>query len=210
MGDDGISWDCLGSQADLERNFGQPEFLQVTIGQNERSRKVIVSGSGAEISVLITFYYTKGQTVCKPGSVPRLSGDGHSSGTFVAERLARPTRAAARKARPAARSRTACRSYLVLLPVGFALPPPLPAARCALTAPFHPCRPYRPMGLSPGGVPSEDRAWRCVSVALSLESPPPGVTRHRASVEPGLSSLPPSPGITRGQKESGHPTVWHG
>jgi hypothetical protein len=35
----------------------------------------------------------------------------------------------------------ACRSYLVLLPVGFSLPPPLPAARCALTAPFHPCRP---------------------------------------------------------------------
>ena len=37
--------------------------------------------------------------------------------------------------------RDACRSYLVLLPVGFSLPPPLPAARCALTAPFHPCRP---------------------------------------------------------------------
>src|ERR1700726_4538376 len=32
------------------------------------------------------------------------------------------------------------RPYLVLLPVGFALPLPLPAARCALTAPFHPCR----------------------------------------------------------------------
>src|SRR5262249_16311029 len=29
--------------------------------------------------------------------------------------------------------------YLVLLRVGFALPPPLPMARCALTAPFHPC-----------------------------------------------------------------------
>src|SRR5215472_9746720 len=41
----------------------------------------------------------------------------------------------------------ACRSYLVLLPVRFSLPPPLPAARCALTAPFHPCR---PPGL-PGG-----------------------------------------------------------
>src|SRR5579872_7128719 len=42
-------------------------------------------------------------------------------------------------------TRAACRSYLVLLPVGFALPPPLPPARCALTAPFHPCRPCRPM-----------------------------------------------------------------
>jgi len=35
----------------------------------------------------------------------------------------------------------ACRPYLVLLPVGFTVPPPLPGARCALTAPFHPCRP---------------------------------------------------------------------
>jgi len=30
------------------------------------------------------------------------------------------------------------RPYLVLLPVGFAVPLPLPVARCALTAPFHP------------------------------------------------------------------------
>src|SRR5256714_4991456 len=37
--------------------------------------------------------------------------------------------------------------------------------------------------------PRAERVWRCVSVALSLGSPPPGVTRHRASVEPGLSSL---------------------
>src|SRR5262249_44155631 len=33
-----------------------------------------------------------------------------------------------------------CRPYSVLLPVGFAVPLPLPEARCALTAPFHPCR----------------------------------------------------------------------
>ena len=39
--------------------------------------------------------------------------------------------------------------------------------------------------------PGRRRARRCVSVALSLGSPPPGVTRHRASVEPGLSSLRP-------------------
>ena len=32
------------------------------------------------------------------------------------------------------------RSYSVLLPVGFAVPPALPPARCALTAPFHPYR----------------------------------------------------------------------
>ena len=87
------------------------------------------------------------RVLCRPLDRP-LGGDGHSSGTFVAERLARPTRAAARKARPAAQAEAdaACRSYLVLLPVGFTLPPPLPAARCALTAPFHPCRPPSPKG----------------------------------------------------------------
>ena len=35
------------------------------------------------------------------------------------------------------------RPYSVLLPVGFAMPPLLPAARCAFTAPF---RPYPPEG----------------------------------------------------------------
>src|ERR1700723_2268016 len=102
--------------------------------------------------------------------------DDHSSGTPVTGRLARPTRMAARKP---ARTQRFCHPYLVLLPVGFALPLPLPAARCALTAPFHPCRLTRPK-------PSE--VWRYVSVALSLGLPPPGVIRHRASVEPGLSS----------------------
>ncbi len=33
----------------------------------------------------------------------------------------------------------ACRPYLALLPVGFAVPSALPRPRCALTAPFHPC-----------------------------------------------------------------------
>jgi len=39
------------------------------------------------------------------------------------------------------------------------------------------------------------------SVALSLGSPPPGVIRHRTSVEPGLSS-------PRASAEGGHPAVW--
>ncbi len=40
-----------------------------------------------------------------------------------------------------------------------------------------------------------------LSVALSLGSPPPGVTRHRVSVEPGLSSPCAS-------AEGSHPAVW--
>ena len=63
----------------------------------------------------------------------------HFSGTCVAARLKRPTRgvvvAKARTPRAWARS-----AYLVLLTVGFALPPESPPARCALTAPFHPYR----------------------------------------------------------------------
>ena len=104
--------------------------------------------------------------------------DGHSSGTPVTGRLARPTRAAGPGNRPGSDLATAPRRpYLVLLPEGFAMPHPLPGARCALTAPFHPCSP----ALRP-------RASGLLSVALSLGSPPPGVTRLRASVEPGLSS----------------------
>ncbi len=79
-------------------------------------------------------------------------------------------------------NRPMCHPYLVLLRMGFAVPPPLLEARCALTAPFHP---YPP---SP-----KAREGGLFSVALSLGSPPPGITRHPVSVEPGLSSGPESP-----------------
>ena len=57
----------------------------------------------------------------------------------------------------------------------------LPSMRCALTAPFHPY--LRRPQLEPG------YAGGLLSAALSLGLPPPGVTRHRVSMEPGLSSL---------------------
>ncbi len=40
-----------------------------------------------------------------------------------------------------AKARASRRPYSVLLPVGFAVPVPLPGPRWALTPPFHPCRP---------------------------------------------------------------------
>src|SRR5271166_3002017 len=81
---------------------------------------------------------------------------------------------------PAALRSAARRSYSVLLPAGLAVPPTLPPARCALTAPFHPCRDARgPCGPRPGGL---------LSVALSLGFPPPDVIRRRIRMEPGLSS----------------------
>jgi hypothetical protein len=117
------------------------------------------------------------QTACKPGSVPGALStnrgtprDDHSSGTSVAGRLTQPTRAAGSETNRVAPRRP----YSVLLPVGFTVPVPLPVPRWALTPPFHPC-----LRRSAGGL---------VSVALSLRSPSPGVTRHRVSMEPGLSS----------------------
>src|SRR6267154_5558139 len=57
-------------------------------------------------------------------------------------------------------------------------------------------RSYRTISPLPPAVPEgTERARRCVSVALSLRSPSPGVTRHRASVEPGLSSLRQARGL---------------
>jgi len=74
-------------------------------------------------------------------------------------------------------------------------------------------------GLAPGGVyraslvakvavgsyptlsPLPDKSGGLLSVALSLGSPPPGVTRHRISLEPGLSSPIP-------KNKSGHPANW--
>ena len=88
---------------------------------------------------------TSRQPACKPGSgrpanVVRRR-DGHSSGTPVARRLKQPTRTAGSGHDPETRSRKLPRRpYSVLLPVGFAMPPALPPTRCALTAPFHPCR----------------------------------------------------------------------
>jgi hypothetical protein len=91
------------------------------------------------------------------------------------------------------------RPYSVLLPVGFAVPLALPQARCALTAPFHPCRgaPSLPPPLERGCSPrlrrgqGRGRRGGLFSVALSLGSPPPDVIRHRMSMEPGLSSPAP-------------------
>src|SRR5579864_373806 len=102
--------------------------------------------------------------------------DDHSSGTSVTGRLARPTRMAARKhARPA----KGLPSLLGLAPGGVC-----PAATVAGSA----VRSYRTISPLPPAPAEAERGWRYVSVALSLGSPPPGVTRHRASMEPGLSS----------------------
>ena len=122
------------------------------------------------------------QAACKPGSVTGPEGAGRWP--FVWDARRRTPRAINPGSwagnTPAEPCGPARRPYSILLPVGFALPPPSLAARCALTAPFHPCPAPVPLcGQRRGGL---------LSVALSLGSPPPGITRHRFPVEPGLSS----------------------
>src|SRR3954453_20774778 len=114
--------------------------------------------------------------------------DGHSSGTMFAHCLEQPTRTASLTLPCgvfACANSPRCRPYSVLLPVWFAMPPPLPEARCALTAPFHPYLAEAPKG--EGG-----RFVLCGTVPgaapACAENPPPDVIRHRMSMEPGLSS----------------------
>ena len=134
------------------------------------------------------------QPACKPGSVWR-----RASATAI--HLGRPLLDTScnqpglrRGPRPAQRRTAApCRPYSVLLPVGFTLPPLLPEARCALTAPFHPC------------CRGRARFGGLLSVALSLGLPPAAVSRHRRSMEPGLSSTGTQPCGTR-QRPSGRLT----
>jgi hypothetical protein len=107
----------------------------------------------------------KVEPACKPGSVE----DSHSSRAYVAVRLKRPTREQ--------RGPRLMLPYLVLLRVGFTLPPVLPQARCALTAPFHPYR-----------QPKSLRRYIFCGTGRGLTPP-----RHYLALcpmEPGLSSMP--------------------
>ena len=95
------------------------------------------------------------QVACKPNSVE----DDHSSRRRITAPLKRPTRRfptvpASRDRNPGERAGASTHPrpgsgrgfppYLVLLRVGFTVPPTLQPGRCALTAPFHPyLRPFR-------------------------------------------------------------------
>ena len=158
------------------------------------------AGACAKISI------SKGkcQTVCKPGSVSsplaqslatRGDGDDHSSGMPVARHLTRPTRAAVRKQTAERLRVSACRPYLVLLQVGFAMPSALPRPRWALTPPFQPCR-----GPKPG--------WRSVFCFTFPGVAPAG--RYPAPLLPWSPDFPRRRLAQRARKHRGRPTVWHG
>ena len=112
----------------------------------------------------------KTESADKPGSVE----SNHSSGMHVTVHLKQPTR---EQRGPRHRSP-------IWLCSGWGLPSRrmLPPARCALTAPF---QPYRPPEGDLGGI---------FSVALSVDSRPPGVTWHPALWSP---DFPPYLAIQR-------------
>ncbi len=68
----------------------------------------------------------------KPSSVPTEVGEGHFSGTALSGRLMQPTRDSDGADRPSS-PMWPCSGR------GLPCDPLLPGARCALTAPFHPC-----------------------------------------------------------------------
>lgn len=107
---------------------------------------------------------------CKPGSVLAAAMDGHSSGMAVASHLKQPTRTCGRN-RPVGSCPV---TFLPGLAPG-GVYPAIPVTRDAVRS----YRTFSPLPCEHGGL---------FSVALSLRSPSPGVTRHRGSVEPGLSS----------------------
>ena len=135
-----------------------------------------------------------GQTVCKPGSVhaPAYRDDGWPFIWGARCRTPRCDLPGRRRGNPpCAAPIRSCSRW------GLPRPATLPPPRCALTAPFHPYLARRALRhIGRGGL---------LSVALSLGSPPPAVSRHRVSVEPGLSS----PRRVSPLPKRGHPTVWH-
>ncbi len=108
----------------------------------------------------------KREWACKPGSVSRSSSrDGrHSSRMTVTGHLKQPTRGRDGPSHVPL--------YSVLLQAGFTMPPPVTGRRGALLP--------HPFTLAGGLLP----AGGLLSVALSLGSPPPGVTRRPALWSP--------------------------
>ena len=113
------------------------------------------------------------QTACKPGSVPWFP-------MVTAIHLGRPLPDASRD-RPGRLRGNAFR-----FPCGKTAAPIWSCSRWGL--PCRPCYQVRGALLPHPFTLTHARMGGLLSVALSLGSPPPDVIRHRASVEPGLSS----------------------
>ena len=131
------------------------------------------------------------QAACKPGSVP---GPGAGGWPFLWDpcrhgpRATDPDDRLGNQPAPTLSRMAAPSSLLGLAPGGV-----YRAADVAADA----VRSGRTLSPLPAGRPQPAPAGGLLSVALSLGSPPPGVTRHRVPVEPGLSSPAEAGAATR-------------
>ncbi len=143
------------------------------------------------------------QTTCKPGSV-RHPLRGAGAAIPLGRALLRASRdqpGRRGQSTPASTlSRHAGRPYSVLLPVGFALPPLLPGARCALAAPFHPC--LRRLSLAGRPAPAVCFLWHFpwgrprrllagTVLRWSPDFPPPGLPPAAAARPSGRGVMRP-------------------
>ena len=133
----------------------------------------------------------KGRTESARGSVSRVlssplrtMGD-HSSRAAVADSLQQPTRATSRNK--------------AHMPPLFGLAPGGVCRAVSVAGPA--VRSYRTLSPLPGRSPR--RSAFCGTVPDPACAEPPGVTRHRCSVEPGLSSA-------HLKVRRGRPTLWRG
>jgi hypothetical protein len=148
-------------------------------GSWDKPRKSLMPSASEASHKFGTFRREAGQTACKPGSVPAPKGDGWP---FLWDARYRAPRATD----PGDVAETP-------LPVARRVTPIWSCSRWGLPCRFR----YRSRGgLLPHRFTLACLAFRLkagqtgglFSVALSLGSPPPAVSRHRVSVEPGLSS----------------------
>ena len=115
---------------------GDARLAMHAIGHPPPSYKI-----GGGPAVLPPSPLTTYQPACKPGSVWPAAQPANVTAIPLVRRLpGASSNLPERLVRTDPRIAPPRRSYSVLLPVGFAVPPPLPETRCALTAPFHPCR----------------------------------------------------------------------
>ncbi len=185
MGYHGTAWTSTARC----KNLGDMQFppLPACSGQESAHPNFWEDWSWGHVGprfVLVLFrIWQKRQTVCKPGSVPSAK-----SQAGMAIPLGRPSPNAScdrperrRGDPPGIPGVQGCLPLLLGLAPGGVFP----AAAVAGGA----VRSYRTVSPLPPVRPRPERSGGVLSVALSLGLPPPGVTRHRASVEPGLSSL---------------------